>query len=838
MCARGNGRPAGRPVTRRPARLSWAPAARLVPILPRRARIPCTGAVLLSFLCGCSGSGAVPPPVRPTDPAPRIESAESGGGADALAAGLLLAAAGPTPLADPALARAVEAAALDHLRTAALGAGAGPDLTGSARVRRLAQDPSAPPDRNGNGRNWDETLEAEVVRIAAFAGHAPPQGLRQPLFPWADGTAAPRAPLSPADPAPAPALWRTVRPAAADHVRLADVAGALRARVLAAGRLLRSQRGALLGASGEDGLLGLLLVEQALAAEEELLAALFTDGGPPGPLGDPAAYEPRNGLRWLPAGFAVVLDPQGELPLGFTLRDVASDLDALAALLEAAAELVLLARPDQPVPPLRAVFAQVFPPPPPTNPPPPVLSWQVEIRALVHFRCGGCHLGFPTGGFQVDTLAQVLAGSPRTRALSLPMVVPGDHAASFLHRILTGPPPPFQRMPLGSSLPPAEIATIDRWIDEGAHEEPPAPPPPPVPGEDLAAVCFRNLVAMHFEPASGALHHRHEGDGPSGFATAESTGRALAALARLAEALPGLGYEGRTAADVLALAGPFAARRLLDAEGRALAHLALEPGAVAAEPADLAGQAALVRGLWAAARIAPRGRFDAAAGRATARLLGAFREEGAGFFAAVPDFPFARYTPEVLARLLGALGGAAARDVEGAAAARQALLARLRPVLAHAEWDRDGEVLGDGIADTDGDGVPEPALAAPGGRLPLLAGAVLVGDPAAAAPAQGAVTWTGHVRPLLLAKCGGCHLNGNAQGDYRLDTVRLLRIAGESGGTWRLLMPGDPEGSLLYRKLAERPPPVGAQMPLGSTPLDEAARALVRRWIAEGAPPR
>ena len=48
-------------------------------------------------------------------------------------------------------------------------------------------------------------------------------------------------------------------------------------------------------------------------------------------------------------------------------------------------------------------------------------------------------------------------------------------------------------------------------------------------------------------------------------------------------------------------------------------------------------------------------------------------------------------------------------------------------------------------------------------------------------------------------------------------------------------MPGDPEGSLLYRMLADRNPVYGHQMPLQKVPLDDRGKELVRRWILEGA---
>ena len=49
------------------------------------------------------------------------------------------------------------------------------------------------------------------------------------------------------------------------------------------------------------------------------------------------------------------------------------------------------------------------------------------------------------------------------------------------------------------------------------------------------------------------------------------------------------------------------------------------------------------------------------------------------------------------------------------------------------------------------------------------------------------------------------------------------------------MVAGKPEESLLYRKLADRRPPIGEQMPLQQPPLDARGKALVFRWIQEGA---
>ena len=47
--------------------------------------------------------------------------------------------------------------------------------------------------------------------------------------------------------------------------------------------------------------------------------------------------------------------------------------------------------------------------------------------------------------------------------------------------------------------------------------------------------------------------------------------------------------------------------------------------------------------------------------------------------------------------------------------------------------------------------------------------------------------------------------------------------------------PGDPDGSYLIRKL-EGGRIVGERMPLGSAPLPPETLAVIREWIARGAP--
>ena len=91
-----------------------------------------------------------------------------------------------------------------------------------------------------------------------------------------------------------------------------------------------------------------------------------------------------------------------------------------------------------------------------------------------------------------------------------------------------------------------------------------------------------------------------------------------------------------------------------------------------------------------------------------------------------------------------------------------------------------------------------------------------------------------HVRPILSNSCLSCHgPDANArQANLRLD-VREIAIAERDG--IRAIVPGSPGASELFRRVthpdpAERMPPVDSERKL-----DDYGRALLERWIAEGA---
>lgn len=78
----------------------------------------------------------------------------------------------------------------------------------------------------------------------------------------------------------------------------------------------------------------------------------------------------------------------------------------------------------------------------------------------------------------------------------------------------------------------------------------------------------------------------------------------------------------------------------------------------------------------------------------------------------------------------------------------------------------------------------------------------------------------------LQANCAHCH-NGNRAIDFTHENVLASTINVPAHGvSGTIVVPGDPEKSVLYRLLVEsRMPPLGVQLP------DAAGRELIRRWI-------
>ncbi|WP_051670206.1 PSD1 and planctomycete cytochrome C domain-containing protein [Bryobacter aggregatus] len=82
-----------------------------------------------------------------------------------------------------------------------------------------------------------------------------------------------------------------------------------------------------------------------------------------------------------------------------------------------------------------------------------------EVEALLRAKCGDCHNAKTmASGFSIETLERVIAGGKKHGRA----VVGGDPAGSVLLQMVRGELAP--KMPMGRSLEPAEIATIEAWV--------------------------------------------------------------------------------------------------------------------------------------------------------------------------------------------------------------------------------------------------------------------------------------------------------------------------------------------------------------------------------------
>jgi len=88
------------------------------------------------------------------------------------------------------------------------------------------------------------------------------------------------------------------------------------------------------------------------------------------------------------------------------------------------------------------------------------------------------------------------------------------------------------------------------------------------------------------------------------------------------------------------------------------------------------------------------------------------------------------------------------------------------------------------------------------------------------------------VRPLLMARCSGCHQPAQLKGDLDLTTYGAV-VAGADGNP--ILDKETPKESLLLEAVLPFEG-VGAEMPPDGPPLDALEVDLLRRWITAGAP--
>lgn len=106
---------------------------------------------------------------------------------------------------------------------------------------------------------------------------------------------------------------------------------------------------------------------------------------------------------------------------------------------------------------------------------------------------------------------------------------------------------------------------------------------------------------------------------------------------------------------------------------------------------------------------------------------------------------------------------------------------------------------------------------------------------AAATAVAAPVDFRRDVQPLLSEHCFHCHGPDEAslKGGLRLDVRERALAGGESGEP--ALVPGDPDGSLLLKRVLSHDPDEVMPPPREKKPLSEEAIDILRRWIADGA---
>jgi hypothetical protein len=89
-----------------------------------------------------------------------------------------------------------------------------------------------------------------------------------------------------------------------------------------------------------------------------------------------------------------------------------------------------------------------------------------------------------------------------------------------------------------------------------------------------------------------------------------------------------------------------------------------------------------------------------------------------------------------------------------------------------------------------------------------------------------------HIEPLFVRSCIACHKPEKHKGGLRMDSYALLMRGGDNGAE---IVPGDPKGSEIVRRLT-LPPSDDDSMPSdGEKPLTPEEIQMIVRWIAAGA---
>ncbi|MGB2911211.1 MAG: c-type cytochrome domain-containing protein [Anaerolineales bacterium] len=102
--------------------------------------------------------------------------------------------------------------------------------------------------------------------------------------------------------------------------------------------------------------------------------------------------------------------------------------------------------------------------------------------------------------------------------------------------------------------------------------------------------------------------------------------------------------------------------------------------------------------------------------------------------------------------------------------------------------------------------------------------------PSEEATSTGAPSYTADVQPIFAQYCFACHSGEGARKGVRLDGYEYAITGGGSGP---VIIPGDPAGSELLKRITGE---TGPTMPLNGSPLVDQEIQIITSWIAAGAP--
>ncbi|WP_344976676.1 c-type cytochrome domain-containing protein [Compostibacter hankyongensis] len=98
---------------------------------------------------------------------------------------------------------------------------------------------------------------------------------------------------------------------------------------------------------------------------------------------------------------------------------------------------------------------------------------------------------------------------------------------------------------------------------------------------------------------------------------------------------------------------------------------------------------------------------------------------------------------------------------------------------------------------------------------------------------QEAFAYRDVVQPILTTKCYSCHSAGKEKGALRLDSIKFIREGGENG---KVLLPGHPEQSELFKRIMLAEDDDEHMPPKGRPQLSIHQALLLRWWIEQGCP--